>query len=933
MNENNDSDNPSGSSSSDDSSECDSDCHVDSMNAPQIESLESVDPNYSDSDEDTLPDCFGTDVKLKPLQIMKIDIDRFWDNTTSKSDNLQQVKSMINTMVRKRPLSVDDVNEPPKKKRRLANANKKFPSSAEVERHNLENVYRKELRLKPKIEREFTDAGIPFHLKCFLLQKQGNTALTKTIINLVAQQSKEILRRKEQIVNSYLIFFYRNIQYRNKRSRKVFFKPEVFVLSVGFARTLVLKFAEKSFTEKVERRILQFPFHKVEYRKESGPVYKRTDVARPGQSILFDVWDFLDKIVGNRKRQLRDNSSLYSEGLNAFCSDTGESLPIKVDVKEKSLKINRSLTLAQMGSTLTHFSKISLGQQTFEYNTSLSGRKEELDTPEFEMHDFHSKVTNRRLRKDLNERLYKIMERSMTGHENTFIYLTHKDIAWTNAEKIFLYAHKLNNERRSKVKEWFNPPSLDEVLGCLNKTCEPGTFDPEWLNDVQLKFNGKSKPLKDFIFTRIDFRKVGSYIYYFGTWLKTTTHYLSLIEKDFTKLLSENLMDADEIPLLPWKVVQGDKSGVRNGTRQYKIPPFDFQDTKRWWRRHFQAYACNNHESFEDLEKVMFKRKLVRLNNTEKTDTDLIIKETIIEHSVCTVATRLYVLHEGRLTEEDYNASHALFNILLSHKTGNKITMITCDRKEPHGIEICDILVWEGNTTYLVHVKSGFTGSAIREVCSQIRNSADHIYREQISTKGTGMVDAFWETLTSDTQKGYHKVAAREILQNMGYGKFKELFHSKRDIVFVLACRDDRKSDFKEDTVRRNFMVNMEEEITDNLPIDDPEEVITKLMEEMYLTENGNLTNKFILDGKDNKTKFIKSVKQWDEIGNQKNADTLFDILVSGLSKSKSTIAKMEIIRLCQDFKKYCVGKKQFQLKITSIDKQYRKHYKTINGD
>ena len=171
-----------------------------------------------------------------------------------------------------------------------------------------------------------------------------------------------------------------------RRSGKTVFKPGIYVLSSGFAAKLVVKFAKKNFSEKTERKILQLPFHQVESRKLSGPVYKRTDVARPGQYVLFDVWDFLDNIVGNRTRQLRDNSSLYSEGLGAFRSDGGEALPVKFDVKEKSHTIRRSLTHTQMGSTLKHFSKISSGCRTLKFDKP----QKEIDTSEFKMLEFHS---------------------------------------------------------------------------------------------------------------------------------------------------------------------------------------------------------------------------------------------------------------------------------------------------------------------------------------------------------------------------------------------------------------------------------------------------------------------------------------------------------------------------------------------------------------
>ena len=172
--------------------------------------------------------------------------------------------------------------------------------------------------------------------------------------------------------------------------------------------------------------------------------------------------------------------------------------------------------------------------------------QKEIDTSEFKWLDFHSKVTNRRLRNDLDKELYKLMERSMTGCNKTFIYLTNNDIKWKKAERIILYARKPNNKRRSNAKEWPQPPTLDEVLKCLNETCGSCEIDSELLDDVQIMFDGKSKLLKDFIFTRFDFGEIGTYIYYYGTWLEMTADYLYLTETDFTQLLPDNFMKAKQ---------------------------------------------------------------------------------------------------------------------------------------------------------------------------------------------------------------------------------------------------------------------------------------------------------------------------------------------------------------------------------------------------
>ena len=319
------------------------------------------------------------------------------------------------------------------------------------------------------------------------------------------------------------------------------------------------------------------------------------------------------------------------------------------------------------------------------------------------------------------------MERSMTGCYKTFIYLTNNDIKWNKAERIILYAQKPNNKRQSNAKEWPQPPTLDEVLKCLNETCGSCEIDSELLDDVQIMFDGKSKPLKDFIFIRFDFGEIGTYIYYYGTWLEMTADYLYPIETDFTQLLSDNFMKAKQQMTSHWchgkwfRVIR-QKSGTVIEYTKYQT-----SISGKQWKEHFESICKDKHFKNIDMEGS------VKLNDDGniKAGSKLIIRQRAGNLKVCNAAVQLHLLHQCRLTEADFNASHALLNKLLY---GTEVSMIICDRKEPHGIELSDILIWKDNTTYFVHVKSGFTGSAIREVCSQIRNSTDHIYWEQYST-------------------------------------------------------------------------------------------------------------------------------------------------------------------------------------------------------
>ena len=171
---------------------------------------------------------------------------------------------------------------------------------------------------------------------------------------------------------------------------------------------------------------------------------------------------------------------------------------------------------------------------------------------------------------------------------------------------------------------------------------------------------------------------------------------------------------------MPWKMSQCDKTEVRNGDRIYQIPDFNFRKTKRQWKEHFESICKDKHFKDIDMEGS------VKLNDDGniKAGSKLIIRQRAGNLKICNAAVQLYLFYQCRLTEADFNAPHALLNKLLYD---TEVSMIICDREEPHGIELSDILIWKDNTTYLVHVKSGFTGSAIREVCSDTKLGRSHM--------------------------------------------------------------------------------------------------------------------------------------------------------------------------------------------------------------
>ncbi|XP_045161223.2 uncharacterized protein LOC123526233 [Mercenaria mercenaria] len=761
--------------------------------------------------------------------------------------------------------------------------------------------------LKSQINNMLKEKGIHYKLKLYLVEAKKESSFSKLFAEMATVKSRERLCKETEVSKSYILFFYRNVE-------NISIKPEIYALTTGSAWQIVSKYADKKFTKLVERRTLQFPFHHVEYKRDSGHVSKEKQWARPGHEITFSTWDYLGKMVGNRTRIIREHSSLYAKSLDAFLTKTGKPIASKVQLTERSLKIQRKMNITQLGYILDHFSKICSNEKTYLVNDgTCDARKEETDDPMFEMHDFMANVSRRKRIRELNESLFKVLEESMNGFESHIVLNYLSDEKWLKAKEFRLYARPLSDKtgatsetakrtrrNRKKIATWFKCPRLDEVMLSLRKNCGK-EFKEEWLEDVIIKFCGIEAPLKNCIHSRFSTADIGTYIYNHGVWVEIKAHYLYCIERDFVKMMNAHLLDENKLPLLlPWK------HPGQNKDKEYKINPFDKETMEPKWKMHFEklCVTAQFHEVLDEAE---------NLPEVHMTFNFQSLKEKNLQEK----AAHLYRLLECNLNEDDYNAAHTLLNMILPDNS--KTQVLTCDKKTPLGIELCDILIFDDSTTYLVHVKAGFDGGPIREVCSQIRNAADNIYRVQTIPNVTGIIDEYWKELTKEApnpQTHENEVKAR--FESMTKDKFKELFHPKREIVFVLACRDKRKrTDFSQD-IPQSIEVNVTDEIKECFPEEEWSPIIERLNKEGYLTQQGDLTNKFIIEG-GNKEAFKQTLQNWDAIASAKKAAAVFKVLVSGLPMSKSTIAKMEIIRLTHDFERYWIGERKLQLKICKI--------------
>ncbi|WP_456461787.1 DUF6119 family protein [Reichenbachiella sp.] len=127
------------------------------------------------------------------------------------------------------------------------------------------------------------------------------------------------------------------------------------------------------------------------------------------------------------------------------------------------------------------------------------------------------------------------------------------------------------------------------------------------------------------------------------------------------------------------------------------------------------------------------------------------------------------------------------YNMLYNDKNG----YIVIDTLITDGIELCDILHYDDQNLYLIHVKYGFS-SSIRELSNQIMISARRL-RETLASDNKELLDKVYRKLID---KGYN-------IDSMTLDEFKELFTSRK-INYILACTSQLSEDLLiEDNIDR----------------------------------------------------------------------------------------------------------------------------------
>ena len=245
------------------------------------------------------------------------------------------------------------------------------------------------------------------------------------------------------------------------------------------------------------------------------------------------------------------------------------------------------------------------------------------------------------------------------------------------------------------------------------------------------------------------------------------------------------------------------------------------------------------------------------------------------------------VLKDTIEDEESYNRSY-----------GSKQDYLVFDQIIPNNIELCDIAYFSPDTTYLYAVKETF-GQPTRVACSQILNAAKEL-RSALSTNAKDhYLKQLWEeAVPKHSHESPWRQNLKAKLKHLGEKEFFNHFF-ERKVVFVYAFLEDGKRSLHKE-VKRPSSISLENLYESQ---EDIETYSQMLLEKGFIDERGRITGKFMGTSKQD---FLP------ESGD--NAKTLYDHLKTYAPQSKSTIAKLELIRLSQELRSL-----NFDLKICEI--------------
>jgi len=126
-------------------------------------------------------------------------------------------------------------------------------------------------------------------------------------------------------------------------------------------------------------------------------------------------------------------------------------------------------------------------------------------------------------------------------------------------------------------------------------------------------------------------------------------------------------------------------------------------------------------------------------------------------------------------SENSFNSSHI-----------GDVDTLVFDKITPENIEVCDILKWDKDKVYFIHIKEGFNNE-MRNLGRQVHISARRIVQD-LKT-GKKFLAELYDVLKNSTGTSSYSIAVKKQLAGINKKDFLLIF-DKRELVFVIAVLD-----------------------------------------------------------------------------------------------------------------------------------------------
>ncbi|XP_046371842.2 uncharacterized protein LOC124145916 [Haliotis rufescens] len=731
-----------------------------------------------------------------------------------------------------------------------------------------------------------------FLMKIFYVSRTSPPSkLLQTVGTFFASEDGTDQSLHSDIHIDIILFLVRHI-YSSGSDSSVYF-PEIFALTSGRNHSLLKEHVcDEEFPIKCARRVLKFNLKSLSSKHISGPTSSSALSYRPDEGTMITFWDYLGQITTSIKMPLKDDASLYS--LNSFQTKRGKPSKVSMIVGDTYIKISRQMSLKDIAIMFYRLSHITRGRRSNTYPDN----NVETDDVNFAV---FSQVKVEKKSKTV-EKMNTALKERLTSHlknpeQSLNLRLSHRNLDdWNDANRFILKMKTPHRPKLQCLKAWDNdPPRLDELMQVVRDAIDSSEYDQvidrlfvEFFSSDKDKIRKKRFPLLTFLEGHCSTAQGLSMFCYCGKWLKIENEYMVNLEDQFSQVELHNRL-SENILSLPWTCVSDEE---KMPTRQQTFEGGLFL---RWMKQ--ILHKDSNLDDF-NMKAGQNTFKGVKMDDYME-NLSISFEER---------ARQLFLRMLCQQAEEHYNEGYILYDQLVSDNTSGYLLGDRIFVFGQKNIELYDILYYTEGKTYLIHVKEGF-GNSTRDACSQIRISAEFVFRYLLCNNSFDILASYWSRLTKGG--GKYRQVVRDRYLKLGEDGFYQLF-KRNEIIFVLAYRDAKIT-----TNNDSFVPYPKERLSRRFG-DDLKLVTEKLLACNYLKEiHGQpaVTDKVF--------KPVEQAREEIQLKSKKDAQAAFNILKETMSSHSSFIAKMEVVHLFSHFRNFVTAGKRLSLKMCRLQTSF----------